>query len=169
MFLDVFGEEGLVGTKRFLGDLHVAVVQFCEEAQRLRAVLELQAVLTEPLRPGEPRQLLVHERQRGLEVLAVGALLLLDELAGVGVRDRGRKCRRGRGGRDVDDARFSLPRDAQAAADLFLRQSLAELAGGLCRHVAELHEFEVAGLLGQQVAGIGGRQSSDLLAERVDC
>src|ERR1700733_3692022 len=117
---------GAGGRKRFLGDLHVVVMKFFEEAQRLCVILESESVLAEPLFRGQLRQLPVHERQRRPEVLPIGALLLVNELVGVGVRDVGRKHRGGRGGRDVDDVRFSLPGYAHAFADRFLGQSTAE-------------------------------------------
>lgn len=124
--------------QRFLSDLNTVVIQPREEGQRLGTVLELYSVRTEPLRLGEFRQLLVHKRQRRPEVPTISALLPLHELPDIRVRNARRQRRGGRGGRDINDARFSYPRYAQAASDLYIGQTTTEQIRGLRRSVPPL-------------------------------
>ena len=55
----------------------------------------------------------------------------------------------------------------RSAADLFLRQPLAEQARGLRRHVTELDQLEVGVLLGLLILAAHHRKSGDLLAELI--
>ena len=86
--LEPFGEEGLVGTVASSDDLRVVVAQSSQKAQRVRAVLEIQAVRSQTSGPGRVRASWLSTRASAdLKKWRLAALLLFDDLSGVGVGD----------------------------------------------------------------------------------